>query len=311
MTNGPSHAPSSSRARRPSGRPRRPGRAGVAVGRDRVRVAHRPSPLAVRSHLVDAALHRGERPAAQAALHRRTTNVVSSARPPPRAAAAPRGPTGSSRSRSCGRSARPSPSPRVELPDRVAHEQDLAGQVRVVRPGRGARLDQLQPVLRYGPTVVATAVVRAAISASAVASSESATTSGQSAAAAQPSRTRSSFSSDRPPSPIRSSRAARARYSAVSFPTNPVARRGRVQFAVGHGRMLSPDLRDSGVGSGHGVFWRARRTGVRRRSGSPARAPVRLFRQRGWASQERQRVDLQGLDRRGTRRSVGAGRRPH
>jgi hypothetical protein len=40
---------------------------------------------------------------------------------------------------------------RVELRDRVAHEQHLAGQVGVVGPVRGAGVDELQPVLAVRP----------------------------------------------------------------------------------------------------------------------------------------------------------------
>ena len=81
------------------------------------------------------------------------------------------------------------------------------------------------PYFAYGPTVVTTTRVALASFATAAASDESATTSGQSAARApSDERTSSSLDRDRPPSPIRTaSGALRARYSAVSLPTKPVA----------------------------------------------------------------------------------------
>ena len=78
------------------------------------------------------------------------------------------------------------------------------------------------PYFAYGPTVVATAFVRPAMAASASASWESATITGQST----PMEERSSPSrvSERPASPMRApSGACFARYWAVSRPTKPVA----------------------------------------------------------------------------------------
>ena len=81
------------------------------------------------------------------------------------------------------------------------------------------------PYFAYGPTVVTTTRVAFASCSIAPASDESATTSGQSAARApSEERTCSSLDCDRPPRPIRTSGGAlRARYSAVSLPTKPVA----------------------------------------------------------------------------------------
>ena len=151
MTNGAVQRPSVVRAGRPASGGCGPSGSAARSGLSAKRIGGQPARCRVAAHRVDLRADRVDRPAAEpAAGGRDEPHVAQPARAVGGRALVQQEDGQVRRDRVVAAGVH---DPRAGLPgdgvdavDRLADEQHLAGQVRVVRPGPGARLDQRQPV---------------------------------------------------------------------------------------------------------------------------------------------------------------------